>query len=94
MSDITSEQRLFYFKYYITHGLTDGEATTACDLWEKISLDSPRRLWNDKKKEEEKDRETQEKCRKQFSPNPARQAMNIYETARKLSNKDNNPTLL
>jgi len=90
MSYLTDDQRNYYFKYYITHGLTDEQAITAIELWEKCSLDSPRRLWNDLKKE--KDRETQEKCRKKFSPNPARKAMNIYQTARKLSN--NTPTLL
>lgn len=73
---LTPEQRAFYFEYYVRNGMTEDQAETAVDLWEICSLDSPRRLFNDLKKN--KDREMQESMRKQFSPNPVTKATKAY----------------
>jgi hypothetical protein len=77
---MTSEQKEFYYNYYIDHGLDPDTAEIVVNAWDTVSLDSPRRIYNDMKLE--KDREAQEHMKKTFSPN--KDQRKCYEVARNL----------
>jgi hypothetical protein len=80
MKTKTEAEYNFFWTYLTEHGLTDDEATEALRLDSICRLDTPRRIYNDLKKE--KDREKQEDMRKTFSPNTDQRS--CYKIARKL----------